>query len=490
MEAIHVILTDPGETSAFAGEELVRCLHLLGYDAQVAAKARKPFIAVGLGIGQDGLPQVEDAERDDAILISITDMTGLITGTNARSVLIAVYRFAHELGIWFVHPGADGTLVRSTGRTDVSVCERASYRHRGFCIEGAVSFENVLDFVDWMPKNGFNTYFTQFLIPYEFFKTWYAHTNNPMLEGLDEVPSPAEVERFTYGTLARELAKRGLIFQAAGHGWTTNAIGITGLGWDVCAQPVEADKRGWIAQIDGRRAFFHGRPLNTNLCYSNPSVREAITEEVLNFACAHPQVEELHFWLADDSNNTCECEDCQRDVPAAFYLDMLNLLDEKLTRAGIKTRIVLLAYLDLLWPPQTGELNHPERFIFMFAPITRSYSKPLPSDTAARPLPPFERNRLQLPARVEDNISFLRAWQRIVPGDSFIYEYHYMWDQFKDVSDYTNARILWQDIRELKALGLNGLIACQQTRVFFPCGFGMYVMGRTLWDREARFETM
>lgn len=490
MKVINVILTDPGETTAFAGEELVRCLEMLGYDAQLSLETGGPSIAVGLGLGRDGLPRVEDARRDDAILIEVAGMAGVITGTNARSVLIAVYRFAHELGIWFVHPGADGTLVRSNGRTAVSVCERASYRHRGFCIEGAVSFENVLDFVDWLPKNGFNTYFTQFLIPYEFFKTWYAHANNPMLIGMDEVPGPEEVERFTYETLARELAKRGIVFQAAGHGWTTNAIGITGLGWDVTEQPVAEDKRPWLAQIDGKRAFFHGRPLNTNLCYSNPAVREAVTDEALRFALSHPQVEELHFWLADDSDNTCECEGCRQDVPAAFYLDMLNLLDEKMTRAGLGTRIVLLAYLDLLWPPQTGALKRPERFIFMFAPITRSYSKPLPCDAAEGPLPPFWRNRLQLPRRVEDNISFLRAWQRVVPCDSFIYEYHYMWDQFKDISDYANARILWQDIRGLKALGLNGFISCQQTRVFFPCGFGMYVMGRTLWDREVDFESL
>ena len=95
-----------------------------------------------------------------------------------------------------------------------------------------------------------------------------------------------------------------------------------------------------------------------------------------------------------------------------------------------------------------------------------------------------------MPADVGENIAFLRAWQACAPCDSFIYEYHYMWDQFKDVSDYANARVLWQDVRNLRQLGLNGYISCQQTRVFWPCGFGMHVLGQTLWNRETDFEAM
>lgn len=42
----------------------------------------------------------------------------------------------------------------------------------------------------------------------------------------------------------------------------------------------------------------------------------------------------------------------------------------------------------------------------------------------------------------------------------------------------------------LRQLGLNGYISCQQTRVFWPCGFGMHVLGQTLWNRETDFEAM
>lgn len=467
----------------FACEELKRHWDMLG-DLWPCAD-----LTLQVGGGSDALPPVESAELDDAVLIAVDRDQGVITGSNPRSVLIAAYRFLHELGFWFVKPGRHGTLLRYNGRTTVNVCERAAYRHRGFCIEGAVSFENILQFVDWMPKNGYNTYFTQFLVPYEFFKTWYAHDNNPLLAGIEPVPSVQEVERFTYGTLNDELKKRGIVFQAAGHGWTTNAIGIPGLGWDKAPEP-DARYTHWLAQIDGKRALFHSRPLNTQLCYSQPEVRERLTDEVLDFLHKYPQVDVIHFWLADESNNSCQCDACREEVPSAFYIQMLNLLDEKLSREGLSTKIVLLAYLDLLWPPQSERLRHPDRFLFMFAPITRSYSRPLPTDTSEAALPPFERGRLQMPQSVRQNIAFLKAWQRVAPCDSFIYEYHYMWDLFKDVSDLENARILWQDVKNLKELGLNGYISCQQTRAFFPAGFGMYVLGQTLWNRELAFEDL
>lgn len=474
-------------TVLFACEELTR--HLERINAPWREDPQERVITVGAQALPGMLPPLDDPDRDDAVWIDITEMNGVIAGSNPRSVLLAVYRFLQELGFWFVKPGREGTLLRYAGKTDVRLSEKASYRHRGFCIEGAVSYENVLELIDWMPKNGFNSYFTQFLIPYEFFKTWYAHDRNPLLEGTQQVPTVEEVEAFTYGPMSRELEKRGMLFHATGHGWTTNAVGIEGLGWDEAEEPDERYTH-LLAQINGKRALFKGRPLNTNLCYGSPEVQEALVDEVLRFLRKHPQVDVIHFWLADDENNTCECELCQKDLPSAFYLDILNLLDERLTQAGLPTQIVYLAYLDLLWPPHRGTLRNPDRFLFMFAPITRSYTKPLPTVASTEELPPFERNRLTMPQSVEENIAFLREWQKLAPCDSFIYEYHYMWDQFKDVSDYQNARVLWQDVRNLEELGLNGYISCQQTRVFFPCGFGMYVMGQTLWNRELDFEAM
>jgi hypothetical protein len=44
------------------------------------------------------------------------------------------------------------------------------------------------------------------------------------------------------------------------------------------------------------------------------------------------------------------------------------------------------------------------------------------------------------------------------------------------------AEVVNEDARQLRALGLNGLVACQAQRVFFPTGVAAWVLGRSLWD--------
>jgi len=50
------------------------------------------------------------------------------------------------------------------------------------------------------------------------------------------------------------------------------------------------------------------------------------------------------------------------------------------------------------------------------------------------------------------------------------------------------TRTLWADMRNLKAIGLDGLISCQVQRAFFPSGLGMTVLARTLWDDNSPLE--
>lgn len=123
------------------------------------------------------------------------------------STLLAVYRYLHELGCRWVWPGADGEFIPHVdlAQTRVEVSEAASYRHRGICIEGAVSYEHVRDVIEWLPKVGFNAYFIQFREGFTFFDRWYSRKNNP-LKG----PEPFSVEqaRSYVSQLADEIKKR------------------------------------------------------------------------------------------------------------------------------------------------------------------------------------------------------------------------------------------------------------------------------------------
>jgi len=483
------------QTIAFAAQELARYLRLiLGEKQAVAvqpATRYTPGDGLWLGLGSDlGLGRalaVADPKLDDAVAVDVRQGQGAIAGANPRSVLLAVYRFLTEMGCRWVRPGAQGELIprRDLAALSAKLQEKPSYRHRGICIEGAVSYENVAEIIDWSAKVGFNAYFTQFREAYTFFDRWYRHLNNPTL-----APEPFDLDRARelLARVVEQITLRDMVYHAVGHGWTCEPLGLPGLSWESKTYDLPESVTRYLAEVNGVRVVWQGIPLNTNLCYSNPEVRELIVNSIADYCQEHRNVDVLHFWLADGTNNQCECESCRKMIPSDFYVQMLNAVDMELAARGLPTRIVFLIYVDLLWPPQTERIAHPERFILMFAPITRTYSKDFAVQDTATQIPPYVRNRLQFPANVDENVAFLRQWQKLFDGESFDFDYHFMWDHYLDPSYMATARLLSRDIKLLKAIDLQGFMSCQVQRAFFPTGLGMTVLGRTLWDEQATFE--
>ena len=286
-----------------------------------------------------------------------------------------------------------------------------------------------------------------------------------------------------------EIDRRGLIHHRIGHGWASRVLGITSGAWHEknSDSEVDPDRGKLIALIGGERKLFNGSGIDTNLCYSDPQVIRLLADAVTAYAREHPHIRYLHFWLADQANNQCECERCRGRRPADQYVEILNRIDEKLTAEGLETKIVFLIYLDLLWAPETARFANPDRFVLMYAPIRRSYSMPMAED-GNRQAAPFARNGFVLPPEAGGTLPYLRAWQRVFQGDSFIFDYHYMWDYINDPGSVSCARIMEKDMENLGSLGLNGMMSCQNLRVFMPGGLGMNLMGETLWTGKARFE--
>ena len=435
------------------------------------------------------LPTVDDRELDDGISIDVKGGAGYISGTNDRAVLIAVYRFLRELGCAFIRPGSDGEIIpeKDISSVEVKVFEKPDYRHRAICIEGAVSFDDVCDLVEWLPKVGMNGFYNQFRVPYVFYLRRYTTVEDEY----ELRPSDFTVDdaRGINNEVVKQIKKRGLLYHSVGHGWTCEPFGIEGLGWFKYNKPLDENIRKHLALVNGKRDFHGGVPLDTNLCYSSPEVRQIMTDAILEYAEDHPETDYIHVWLADGTNNQCECEECKKLRPADYYVRLLNQIDEKLTEKGLKSRIVFLIYVDLLWGPIKEKLNNPDRFVLMFAPITRTYSKSMAEDTDFEgTLVDYNRNKNEMPASVAENIAHLRNWQKDFGGDSFDFDYHYMWDYFKDLGNYTAAKILFDDMKNLDKIGLNGMVSCQCVRAFFPHGLGMNAMAAALWDKNASFD--
>ena len=286
----------------YASEELKRCLEKMDSSLEVLLltyPAYRADLTDALWLGIDAafpVPEVADPALDDAIAIDVKNGRGYITGANPRAVLIAAFRYLRELGAAWVRP-KDGEIlppcdVRS--RT-VVLSEVPANRHRGVCIEGAVSLEHVTDMIDWMPRVGMNAYFNQFWIPATFYERWYERQRNATLTPYKV--DHADIEGMRDASVY-EMKRRGLLYHATGHGWTCEPFGISGTGWDADREhPVPEESKQYLAEVKGKRELWGNIPLNTNLCYSNPVVRDTMASAVADYCEAHPEVDYLHVWL-------------------------------------------------------------------------------------------------------------------------------------------------------------------------------------------------
>lgn len=420
---------------------------------------------------------------NDSFRIRIGPHGGCITGNNDRSVLLAVYDYLHYLGCRFLLPQKEYEVVPRTekGKLEASYEKQASFFHRGVCIEGADSFENILSYIEWLPKVGFNSFFLQFKSPYAFMERWYRHLENPYVPAQDYAPGDAVRDM---GRLEAEIKRRGLMLHKAGHGWTGEVLGYPTVSWNRETEREEEGLTPRMAMIRGKRGLFGGVPANTNLCYHNADAVDAFVELVVDYARKNPSVDYLHVWLADEYNNICECPGCVQTTLSDQYVGLLNEIDRRLTEENLDTHIVFLLYQELLWPPVVQRLNHPGRFVLMFAPISRTFEKSYELDGEEAALPTYVRNRVTLPTNLAENMAFLKQWQKIFDGGSFVYDYPLGRAHYGDLGYVHIAEVIYGDIQRLDRMKLDGYISCQELRAAFPNALPNYMMAYTLFQKD------
>jgi hypothetical protein len=479
----------------FAADELLRCLKSMEPGAAVAVMkfekvdmSIENVIWVGIDESFSDVPKVASPYYDDAIYINIKNSRGVITGSNERSVLIGVYRFLKEVGCAFVRPGKEGEIFpyKSVGSLNVFVKEAAAYRHRSICIDGSNSYENITDMIDYIPKIGMSGYFMQFFSSYTILAYWYESRYN---EGTGRSIGNLEAKKMKL-QFEDEITKRGLLYHAVGHGWTGEPFGLDGSTHDANrTYDVPEENLQYLAQVDGKRGIWRV-PLATQICYGNPKAREKIVQFAADYCQNTPIIDFLHLWLADELNVMCECGKCAHISPSDHYVILLNELDAEFTRRNIKTKVVFLIYLELLWAPVKERFINPDRFVLMFAPISRKYDKSLLElGEIPEPTPAYELNKTVLSPSFTENIALLKKWQEIFNQDSFDFDYHIEWEHFYDPGTYNISRVVFEDMQNLDKIGLNGMVSCQVQRGFMPTGLPTNMMAAALWDREIDFET-
>lgn len=478
---IMVAVDDSNPTLLYAGEELISHLGML----QLHSPASCDGYSVSLLVS--GAAQTQA----DSFSYCFTKSAGKVVGNNARSVLLGVYSYLRNLGFVFLRPGKGGTSVpHITAVNELyrdSAQTTAALYQRGVCIEGAESLENTLDFIEWMPKNGFNAFFVQFKTPDVFFERWHSHVFNPLLP--KEALSRARLDAMdTAVTEAIQL--RGIMEHRVGHGWTAEAMGFANAGWRVETAELTAEVQPIIAQIAGRRELWGGNPTNTNLCYANTTARHKLVENMISYSKSHPTVDFLHFWLADEYNNICECDECTRTTLADQYVELLNEMDARLTQEKLPTKIVFLLYQELLYAPLKERLHNCGRFCLMFAPISRTFNRSYPPMPKSATVLPHQRNKMVLPVTLEENLRHYLSWKRIFTGETFFYDYPLGRAHFGDFGYMKISKIIYEDIHALKSLGSDGYMSCQELRAQLPTAFPNFVMGQALCNQNISYETL
>jgi len=436
------------------------------------------------GVGLGRLPDLHPL--DDELAIIPKSGVLYLAGSNPRSVLFAAYRLLEELGCVFLRPGPDGEILPRRARLALpkrAIRERASHRHRGICIEGSPRLEHVLNLLDWMAKKKMNTFQLQFRHSGVFWRRGYQSVE--MDEATRSAPlTEADCESLDERIVAR-VKELGMILHRVGHGWTAFAVGLPGNSWEKTTAMPPAAKANWLAQVGGKRGVWKEVPVNTELCYSRLEVRQALIEEVVAYARRHPEVDVLHVWMSDAYNNKCECEDCRTQTPTDWYVMIVDAVARRLKEECLATRVVFLAYVDLLWPPTEARITS-DNVLFMFAPITRCYRHALTApqcgadSSAARPA----LNRCVLPRTNRFHAEIARMWLPLRLPDSFLFDYHLMWAVWRDGLGQDIGATMAQDVKSLAQLGLNGLVSCQATRAFYPLPYLPNAMADLLWNKR------
>lgn len=487
LRADHVIDFAAEELKKYLRMMLPRCGEIdIRYDPDATDGFR-------LGLLEDfALPsEAVDPVLDDVIHVDAQAAGGILAGSNMRSILFAVYRYLRLCGCRWLYPGVDGEHIPVLTQLQPQYYHKlADHRFRGHCNEGAESQNCMLETIDFYAKLELNVYMLEFDNPYYYYDEYYSHTNNTA----NRSPEPVTYEQTLQWKrqCEAEIAKRGLQFHDMGHGWTAEPFGLCSTeGWhsDDEAQITE-QQRECLAMLGGVRGLNDGVALNTNLCMSNPAVRTQMVRGIVDYAQKATNVDYLHVWLADDQKSHCECPECAKMRPSDFYMMIMNELDEALTQKGLSTRIVFIAYLDTLYGPEHIFIKNPQRFSLLYAPIQRSYCSSINEQTKLEEPAPYIRNNWTRTKTAEANLALLRQWQENWKGPGFSYEYHFWRAQYNDPGLMVITRRIYEDIRGLRVMKLDGFVEDGSQRSFFPNGLHMYMFAEALMDRECDYDAV
>lgn len=479
-------------TVDFAAEELKKYLRMMMPEKGDIGIELKADAADGfrLGLLSDfGLPcECKDPHLDDIVHIEVREEGGILAGSNPRSVLFAVYRLLKLNGCRFFYPGPEGEYIPHQDLVPTSYHKLADHRLRGHTIEGHPSLEQVLNFIDFHAKEELNAFGLYCIDVYQ--QRYYAHLYNNKNRPVEDYDGDvAETQwRALYES---ELTKRGMLIFSGEHDLIPRAIGfdLTAREQYLSGQKqITEEMRPYIALFRGKRDLCNKEILTTHLCYSNPKVRSMIAEQAVLMAQERPYLSYLGFTFADGSKNHCECEECRKKRPSDWYVMTLNEIDEQFTKHNIPMKVLFSFYVDTMFAPTTEKLNNPDRFLFQFCPIARSYMESITENTVIPEPLPFRYNAWDRPKNTEEAYALFCEWKKVFPGPYAVFEYHFWIHQYRDPGTMAMARRVYEDTLSHKVMETCGCMQDGSNKSYWPNGFAEYIYAEALMHRDVDYE--
>lgn len=495
---MKIITAHRDETVAYASEELKKYILAMSrgkinpeiaYVDSISKSDYSDGIVLGL---LDELmldtSDLEDAFIEDIIDVDVKDCKGYIAGSNQRSILMGVYKYCASAGCRFLRPGPDGDYVPKADLLSHSYKYRkkADYPFRCEIIEGAVSYEHCRDTVYYLPKIGMNSYMIEGVVPYSYMHKWYGHIANTKLRRKGQRTSYEMLEDYVT-LLEKDIKRAGLLLQTLGHAWMFEKLGLK-RGMTVKEQDlaIKDEHRKYLAMINGERKMSRDQ-FYMNFCYSNPEARKVLVDTIVEYSESHPHVDYVHVWLADSTNNWCECDECRRLEPSDHYITLLNEMDEALEAKGMNTRIALIMYIETVRPPKIMRLKNPKRFSMTVA-IGSHYEEGYKPTKYDGEIPPYEINQFKhFPSSLRFKCH--DEWKRMCGGlKSTVFEYRFYVDQYCDLGHMQLSRETHRDMKNLETVDFQGVLSDKTHRMYMPTSLPMIMMGETMFDKELDFE--
>jgi len=480
------------ETVHFAAAELKKYLRMMMPRENQISISFDPAATDGfrLGLLEDfGLKNpAADPVMDDIVHIDTTETGGILAGSNPRSVLFAVYRLLRLNGCCFLFPGAEGERIPVQPLKPQSYHKAADQRIRGRTIEGRPSFEQVLVSLDYYAKEELNAFGCYGVSSYHHY--YYRHAHNPNRE--PEFFDLELADSQWRGLYEAEAQKRGMMIISGEHEMIPNALGINEADrflYKEGKKPFPPEVIPYLAEMNGERKLHKNDIMFTNVCMSNPVIREKMAQAVVHEIENRPHLQIFGCTVADTSRNHCECEACRKKLPSDWLIMILNRIDELLIEKGIATKVQFAFYVDMIFAPETERLVNPDRFILQYCPISRSYTKSLQEDTVypAETIP-YIRNGWEAPKDEKMLMALFKKWQKLFDGPCYVFEYHYWVHQFRDPGMLTMARRVWEDVRSYRYTGMSGCMQDGSNKNYWPNGFMMHIYNETMMNRDCDFE--